>query len=337
MVSRSTCRKPRSDRDLTIVNRRSWSSLRAGIQSVLSAMHSWKYESIFAEYITEEDLFVGAYPSRRPSLDEENRNTILSNTIHASQRLQGFVVGHEAESYWIGQLLQYLQRLHVSSPAQTPDEQYSHLYLLRKWLFWVPTLLLQTQGGRGPALLTLSHFYATALALEPLYPDLGSAFCARVALSPLEQIISVTDAMQSQRVMDQNSMEIASLMHFPQQMALDFRNRVIQSQQMAMQHGSPMVVTPDTLNYTSIGNPSPAFAPSLLHPVPSQSAAMHASYLEVPSVPPSFTSVQTGWSAMPSPNFPPQSYTPREEQQIYGYSLGGFRGGFVNTPDPIWT
>lgn len=300
-------------------------------------MHSWKHESIFAEYISEEDLFVGAYPSRRPSLDQNDRNTILSNTIHASQRLQRFVAGHEAESYWIGQLLQYLQRLHASSPAQTPDEQYSHVYLLRKWLFWVPTLLLQSQGGQGPALLTLSHFYAAALALEPLYPDLGSAFCARVALSPLEQIISVTDAMQSQRAMDQNSMEIASLMQFPQQMALGFRNRVIQSQQIAMQQSSPMMVNPDTLTYTSIGNLSPAFAPSLLHPVPTQPATTHASYLEVPSQQPSFSSVQSGWGAMPSPGFPPQSYTPQEEQQFYGYSLGGFRGGFVPTPNPIWT
>ncbi|PPJ57282.1 hypothetical protein CBER1_11534 [Cercospora berteroae] len=305
---------------------KSWSSLRAGIQSVLSAMQSWKQESIFAEYINDEDLWGGAYMSRRPSLDQNDRDTILANTVHASQQLSRFVMGHEAESYWMGQLLQYLQRLQASSPAQTPDEQYSHVYLLRKWLFWVPALLLQTQGGHGPAMLTLAHFYATALALEPLYPDLGQAFCARIALPPLEQIISVTDAMQSQRAMDHNAMEIASLMQFPQQMAHAFRERVVQTQQMALQQSAPMMVSPDTLNYTSIGNISPAFAPSPLHPVSQQPAAAHTSYLEVPYPAGSFSTIQSGWGAVPSPGFPPQSYTAHDEQ-IYGYSLGGFRGG----------
>ncbi|KAF7194031.1 Sterol uptake control protein 2 [Pseudocercospora fuligena] len=316
---------------------RSWSSLRAGIQSVLSAMQSWKHESIFAEYINEEDLFVGAYPSRRPSLDSADRNTILSNTVQASQRLQRFLGGHETESYWIGQLLQYLQRLDMSNAAQTPDEQYSHLYLLRKWLFWVPTLLLERPAGQGPSMLVLSHFYATALALEPLYPDLGSAFCARIALSPLEQIISVTDAMQSQHTMDQNSVEIAALMQFPQQLALGFRNRLLQSQQMAMQQASPMLgVNPDTLSYTSIGNLSPAFAPSPLHAAQTPTQTSHASYLEVPASQSGFTYGTQSWGVAPSPGFPPQQYVTQDEQ-LYGYSLGGFRGGFVASPAPIWT
>lgn len=320
-----------------LLDRRSWSSLRAGIQSVLSAMQTWKHESIFAEYINEEDLFVGVYPSRRPSLDSADRNTILSNTIQASQRLQRFLVGHETESYWMGQLLQYLQRLHMSNPAQTPDEQYSHLYLLRKWLFWVPTLLLERPAGQGPSMLVLSYFYATALAVEPLYPDLGSAFCARIALAPLEQIINVTDGMQSQRAMDQNSVEIAALMQFPQQMALSLRHRLIQSQQMALQQAPPTLsVNPDTLDYTSIGNLSPAFAPSPLHGTQTPTPSSHASYLEVPAAQSGFTYGTQSWG-VPSPGFPPQQFETQDEQ-LYGYSLGGFRGGFVaSSAAPIWT
>lgn len=298
-------------------------------------MQSWKHESIFAEYIDEEDLFVGAYPSRRSSIELLDRNGILGNTIQAVERLRRFLAGHEAESYWIDQLLDYLQRLHVSSPAQTPDEQFSHLYLLRKWLFWVPTTLLQRPDGQGPAMLTLSYFYATALALEPLYPDLGSAFCARIALSPLEQIVNVVNAMQSQRSMDVNSMEIAALIQFPQQTALAFRSRVIQSQQIGLQQASAMLnVDPETLNYTSIGNLSPAFAPSALHV--SQPAASHTSYLEVPNAQSGFSYGTQSWGAMPSPGFPPQSYSTQDDQ-LYEYSLGGFRGGFVPPPAPIWT
>lgn len=326
--------------------RRSWSSLRAGIQSVLTAMQAWKHESIFAEFISEEDV-IGSPPSSmrpQPAVSTNERYMILSNTTQALQQLQQMLAGHEAESYWIGQLLQYLQRLQSSQPAISPDEQFSHLYLLRKWLFWVPVLLLQRQGGQGPAMLTLAHFYATALAVAHLYPDLGSAFCARIALVPLETIINVTEAMQSQRAMDQQSMEIAAFMQFPQQTVLSFRNRMMMETQQGRIKQEPAItgVSPETFNYTSIGNLSPAFAPSPLHSTavqparPAQAQTSHASYLEVPTTQSGFSYGTQSWGAMPSPGFPPQAYTTQDEQ-LYGYSLGGFRGdGFV-TPAPIWT
>ncbi|CAK4030053.1 related to UPC2 Regulatory involved in control of sterol uptake [Lecanosticta acicola] len=316
---------------------RSWSSLRAGIQSVLATMHTWKHESIFAEYINEEDLLAGSYiPNRQMTCPESvERYSILTNAVQSLQQLQRALMGHEGESYWIGQLLDYIQRLQASSPAQSPDEQFSHLYLLRKWLFWVPVLLLERQGGQGPAMLTLSHFYAVALALEPLYPDLGSAFCARLALAPLETIITVTEAMQSQRVMDQNTMEIASLMRFPQQMAMNFRSKMMEMQQAGMASDPTLLhLSPETLSYTSIGNLSPAFAPSPLHSQGGQLASSQSSYLEVPTTQSGFTYGTQSWGAMPSPGFPPLA---SQDDQLYGgYSLGGFRGGFV-TPAPVWT
>lgn len=275
---------------------------------------------------------MGSQSPIRTMPDPTERYTVLSNTVQALQRLQRTLAGHEAESYWIGQLLQYMQRLQSSNPPQTVDEQFSHVYLLRKWLFWVPVLLLQRQGGQGPAMLTLAHFYATALALEPLYPDLGSAFCARIALSPLETIISVTDAMQSQHAMDQNSMEIASLMQFPRQEVLNFRGRMMEIQQGGMKFESPVLLSPETLSYTSIGNLSPAFTPAPLHAVPPP--ILTSSYLEVPVSQPGFTYGTQGWGTVPSPGFPPPEYTGSDEQ-LYGSTMG-FGGGFV-TPTPIWT
>jgi len=311
---------------------RSWSSLRAGIQSVLGAMQAWKHESIFAEYISQEDLLVGSQSPVRTMPDPAERYRVLSDTVQALHRLQSTLVGHEAESYWIGQLCEYVQRLQTSNPPQTVDDQFSHVYLLRKWLFWVPVLLLQRQGGQGPAMLTLAHFYATALTLEPLYPDLGSAFCARIALSPLENIISVTDAMQSQHAMDQNSMEIASLMQFPRRTALQFRSSMMDAAQGGRTFDSPVLLSPDTLSYTSIGNLSPAFTPAPLHAVPGP--ILTSSYLEVPVSQPGFTYGTQQWGTVPSPGFPPPEYT-LPEDQIYGSGMD-FRGGFV-TPTPIWT
>jgi hypothetical protein len=98
------------------------------------------------------------------------------------------------EAYWVDQLLSYLQRLQATPPAQSPEEQFSQSYMMRKWLFWVPVSLLQRQGGKGPAMLTLAHFYATALTLEPLFPDLGASFCSALALPARFQLPQPTDA-----------------------------------------------------------------------------------------------------------------------------------------------
>lgn len=299
-------------------------------------MNSWKHESIFAEYINEEDLSALPHHAgmQTATVSPSDRMTILGNTIHSLEQLQQSLSAHEAESYWIGQLLSYMQRLQASSPASNPDEQFSHLYLLRKWLFWVPTLLLQRQGGQGPAMLTLAHFYATALALEPLYPDLGSVFCARIALHPLEAIIGVTSAMHS-HAMDQNAVEIATLMNFPRHMAMSFRSRAPDSQMGGGKQTSPIPLNlnPETFDYTSIGNMSPAFAPSPLQHSSGPTPILPSSYLEVPtSQAAGFTIGTQQWGVLPSPGFPPQAYT--EQDQLYEYSLGGFRGGFV---PPIWT
>lgn len=325
---------------------RSWSSLRAGIQSVLSSMQSYKHESIFEEYINEEDLFVGSYRSHRRanSIDGLERNNILQNCVSALQRLQVALTSHEAESYWIDQLLSYVQSLQTSAPAQTPEDQFQHLYLLRKWIFWVPALLLQQQNAQGPALLTIAHFYSVALALVPLFPDLGSSFCARVALSPLENILSVTDAIQSQHAMDSTSTEIASLMQFPQQMALHFRSRDLVGHFPSSLQDDPSLfhLSSDTLNYSSMGNMSPAFAPAPLnYSTPSRSSTS-SSFLEVPGTQNAgFTYGTQTWGAAPSPGFPPQLYT-GDVSSVYEYddaaSMAGFQpqGGFV-PPTPIWT
>ncbi len=170
--------------------RRSWSSLRTGIQSVsgatlgvrteadptqiIGAMQSWKYESIFAEFITEEDMVSTSFRThrRKPSINPTERATLLHQTVQALQRAQMALMGNEVELHWLNQLIAYVQRLQSLNPAQSPEEQFSQMYYLRKWLLWVPVSLLQRRGGSAATMITLGYFYSTALALEPLFPDL---------------------------------------------------------------------------------------------------------------------------------------------------------------------
>lgn len=288
---------------------------------------------------------------RRSSISSTDRSVILQTIVQSLQRLQYGLVGLDMEAYWVEQLLSYLQRLQATPPAQSPEEQFTQSYMIRKWLFWVPVSLLQRQGGKGPAMLTLAHFYATALTLEPLFPDLGASFCSALALPALENIINVTTAMRSEQGLDSASSEIATLMSFPQQAAFNYRSQLMQSQPTTIQP-APIAYdfSADMNNYAATGNLSPAFAPSTPHYTSGSNSVSSSStpYLEVPSSQNSqsgFSYGTSSWGAMPSPGFPPQAYTSGLEGDMYdvnGLSLGnvqgvpGFRGGFVS-PLPIWT
>ncbi|KAI6868025.1 hypothetical protein KC343_g9846 [Hortaea werneckii] len=303
---------------------------------VLSAMQSWKHESLFAEYVAEEDLLATSFraPRRRSSVSAHERASILQNVLYSLQRLQSALVGHEQELSWAYQLHAYVQQLQGIDPAQTPEDQFNCLYQLRKWLFWVPVLLLQSQSSQGPALLTVAHLYSTALALEPLFPELGSSFCSAMALQPLEAIISVTDAMQSQHGINTSTTEIGMLMQYPQQIAMNYRNRAIHLQQPLYQQQPNMsALGPEALSYTTIGNISPAFAPATpSYPMTQSSSSSSTPYLEVPGSQSTFSLGTQSWGAMPSPAFPPTMYTTQEEQLYGGYgSIGGFRGGTPST------
>jgi len=323
-------------------------------------MQSWKHESIFVEYVAEEDHLATAFLSqrRRSSVNTAEGQSVLQNTLYALQKLQLALVGHEFESSWANQLVAYIQQLQPLTPARSSEEQFNRLYQLRKWLFWTPISLLQRQGGQGPAMLTLAHFYATALALEPLFPDLGSSFCSAMSLPPLEAIVRVTDAMQSSHGTDASSTEIASLMQYPRQTALSYRAHATQAPQTLLPPDTapmPELLGPDTLRYTGTGNLSPAFAPSTPHHGTSTAAAAHPSpsfrtpFLEVPpdTSTSSFTYGTQSWGAMPSPGFPPAFVPQRqegqeEEEQVYDYggvALDYFRGGCVPPPPPppVWT
>jgi hypothetical protein len=311
---------------------------------------------MFIELIAEEDLVAESFRAhrRRASISATDRSMTLQTIGQTLQRLQYGLVGLDMEAYWVDQLLSYVQRLQATPPAQSPEEQFSQSYMIRKWLFWVPISLLQRQGGKGPAMLALAHFYATALTLEPLFPDLGASFCSALALPALENIINVTTAMRSEQGLDSASSEIATLMSFPQQAAFNYRSQLLQSQPGAAMQSVPVAYdfTADMNNYTATGNLSPAFAPSTPHYTPSASTSVSSSstpYLEVPSSLDGQTGFSYGtssWGAMPSPGFPPQAYTSGLEGDMYdmngSLSLGsvhgapGFRGGFVS-PLPIWT
>jgi hypothetical protein len=275
----------------------------------------------------------------------EHLNALID--IHASlQRLQPYLNRNDQETKWVDQLKGYLDRLRVSNEPQTPEEQFNQLYALRKWLFWVPISLLAAKRGDVNVLVVLAHFYAAALALEPMFPDVASVFVADLSLRPLEDIVQTVQTYQDPRF-DSRMQTMSYLVQFPIDMISTYKTRRDWTRQQSsnmssMQQPSYALesINLDLENqitqYSYGQSLSPAFAPSPLTFLPSgMSSAPTSPYLEVPRTavdPYGTTSYATPLVGSPAAMLPSYS-APQEHAFTYGMPTG--YQGFVATP--IWT
>lgn len=323
-------------------------------------MQPWRHESLFADYIAEHTPMPNRHfmnPISTPISPEarrEHMNALVD--IHASlQRLQPYLTRNEQESKWVDQLKGYLDRLRSSNQPQSPEEQFNQLYALRKWLFWVPISLLAAKRGDVNVLVVLAHFYATALALEPMFPDVASVFVADLSLRPLEEINQLVQSFQDPRY-DARMQTMSYLVQFPIDMVSSYKTRREWSRQQMtsispMQQQSAYALESINLDlenhiaqYSYGQSLSPAFAPSPLTFLPHGMASAPTSpYLEVPrsgtvdtyGTASSYASSSSYASPLGSPAalLPPYS-APQEHAFAFGMQ-SGYPSGFVATP--IWT
>ncbi|EAT90682.1 hypothetical protein SNOG_02470 [Parastagonospora nodorum SN15] len=330
---------------------RGWSSLVTGTKTVIQSMQPWRHESLFAEYITEHTPMPDRHfmnPISTPMSQETRREHLNALTdIHASlQRLQPYLSQNDQETKWVEQLKGYLDRLRASNQPQTPEEQFNQLYALRKWLFWVPISLLAAKRGDINVLIVLAHFYATALALEPMFPDVASVFVADLSLRPLQDILQIVQANQDPRY-NSRLQTMSYLVQFPIDAVSNYKTRRDWTRQQAT-NMSPIQqpsyalesINLDLENqiaqYSYGQSLSPAFAPSpLTFLPPGMSPTPTSPYLEVPRAPVDVYGASNYSTPMGSPAtlLPPYS-APQEHAFTYGMNTG-YPSGFV--PTPIWT
>lgn len=311
-------------------------------------MQSWRNESLFADYIAEHSPMPTRHfmnPISTPLSQDARRDHLNALTdIHASlQRLQPYLNRNDQETKWVDQLKGYLDRLRTSGQPQSPEEQFNQLYALRKWLFWVPISLLAAKRGDVNVLVVLAHFYATALALEPMFPDVASVFVAGLSLRPLENIIQVVQAYQDPRFAS-DMQTMSYLVQFPIDIIASYKSRREWSRQQStsispIQQPSYALETinldlENQLAQYSYGQSlSPAFAPSPLTFLPTGMASTPTSpYLEVPR-----TTVDAfGTTSYATPLGSPAAVLPPYSAPEHAFTFGMPSGyGFVATP--IWT
>ncbi|KAK3044420.1 hypothetical protein LTS18_001336, partial [Coniosporium uncinatum] len=267
-----------------------------------------------------------------------------------------YLASYDQEGKWIEQLRGYIERVRSSNSAQTAEEQFSQLYALRKWLFWVPVSLLSSRKGDVYVLLVLAHFYATALALEPVFSDIGAGFCANIAAPPLDEIIRIINTLRSTQGYNQSMQAASIMMEFPREAANNFRGRKEWRRQRDEMHS--MAQSPHGLDTLTLDlsnqiaefgygqSLSPAFAPSPLHMSPINvvpSSAPRSPYLEVPHSgvdSHGYVGSNSVYSTpMTTPLQSPAAHQTvfAQEESMYGYGQPmGYPGGFV-APTTIWT
>jgi hypothetical protein len=332
----------------------------ANTAQVLSAMQAWSDESVLTELISQQGIppsqtFTNDENAVSPELRQEHL-AILQRIHSALQRLQPYLATCEQESRWIDQLSGYIQRLRTSNPPQSSEEQFTQLYALRKWLFWVPVTLLSSRKGDIFTLLVLSHFYAAALALEPLFSHIGTPFLANIALPPLEELIQIINTVQSSNNFTQMTQGAAMMMEFPRETLTLYRTQRDWSQQQSL--GVPPLQDTSYNNgiemlNLELGNHiaeygynqslSPAFAPSPLHLSPPMlpGTAPRSPYLEVPRSGAEIFGYSSAGSNYSTPLASPAMNPPifkQEEEAAYGFNVpfGYSSGGFVS-PAAVWT
>jgi len=143
----------------------------------------------------------------------------LQNIDRSLTELMSYLSGADSEEHkWLEQIQDYLQRLLRIEPASSEEEEFNHLYTFRKWILYVPTLLVKNHGQDPMTLLVIGYFYATALRLSPLFPGVGNEIVAIRSSVALDRILQYFGTFQQQATFPYESFaEKLHLLSYPQE------------------------------------------------------------------------------------------------------------------------
>ncbi|KIW99800.1 uncharacterized protein Z518_10728 [Rhinocladiella mackenziei CBS 650.93] len=263
---------------------RGWASLQQGLSTVLSAMRQWIHESELAKYIETQRTVARARTPATPTMphaplaipNEDLRRVEQITTALHNLRLR--LSNSEELADHTRRLADYVRELQRDLHIQAPDEAFTRLQHLRDLIFWLPPLILRAGESDLAPLTLLSHLYACALAIEPLFPEIGGAYLGSMAVLPLERVHDVLRTRRTTQPQDAGVQVALSLIDVPMQIMNAYRLKQRQnnpgsqsSQLMDMYRYSPSASpymapqgpmrspTPDT-STTSIYSNSPLHA-----------------------------------------------------------------------------
>ena len=202
--------------------------MQQGVSTVLNSMQPWwKEESELARFLDSQRAFRSARSPITPTYTDHfhDEDIIrLDRVISSLQNIQQRI-SHNQEHYQrVTDLLHYSHGLRADLPMPSPEKAFERLQPLRTWLFWLPpTMLRGTEGDLG-SLAILSQFYGVALALEPVFPDIGGSYLASMAAFPIEDIRRIISHRKATHPFAPEVQLAASLMELPSEIVAEYRS-----------------------------------------------------------------------------------------------------------------
>jgi hypothetical protein len=193
-------------------------------------MDPWKHESQFSDFIAESSTFPTAPPSptpdHKPSQPLKEDLDAFQNTLTQLQKVEAHLKHVKDDTKAVTQLATFLKGARKVSPTLGVAQQFERLRPLRTWLFYLPVMYLQQTGGSPNALLVIAHYYAVALLMERLFPEIGAAYFGSLSIGPVEEIARRLLSITISGTHDGDVQTPLTLMEFPIDMVKEFRQRM---------------------------------------------------------------------------------------------------------------
>jgi hypothetical protein len=162
----------------------------------------------------------------------------LERVNAALHELHGRLGSNEELSGLVLQLLTFLQNLKRDFPLQAPEQVFGRLQELRSWLFWLPPAIFRPYEPDVGAFAVLSHFYAVALALDPLFPDIEGAYIGGMSVPAVEDMHRILVGRRLSQPQEAGVQVALALMEVPTQIALEYKTRRQYFAQQSEAYGS---------------------------------------------------------------------------------------------------
>ncbi|KAI1818117.1 hypothetical protein GGS20DRAFT_390317 [Poronia punctata] len=203
--------------------------LMDGAVSIIGAMGPWKKASQFADFIDKSTTTLGVAPPVSAQADHKSTELHSEGTVAIQRmidqlaRVETYMKQNKEDPHPIQQLASFLKGARKVSPSQALVDQLDRLRPLRTWLFWTPVTCLGAQGCTPSVLLVIAHYYATAMLMERLFPEIGAGYIGSLGIQPVEDIERQLATMPASRRQGDAPSPLA-LMEFPMSIIRPFRS-----------------------------------------------------------------------------------------------------------------
>lgn len=198
-------------------------------------MRPWIHESELALYIEGQRSVARARTPVTPTFSGHQSQPHPDDLSRLHQAVQGLndlrlrLANNQELLEYVQELISYVQQIQQDFPLQAPDAAFARLQTMRSWLFWLPPQLFRPDASDVGAVAVMSHFYSTALALEPLFPEIGGAYLGSLSVSPIEKMHQMLLSRRSSHPQETGLQVALDLMQGPVQMASLYASRNPQS------------------------------------------------------------------------------------------------------------